>query len=271
MATKAQLEAELAHYKKLDRMVKWTVLFLWAIALTILLTYNYKVQLIEEQKAQQYLDQSLGDWHTEVYPEPQPMFTWPRTPIIDAFNFITGSTAAVAAPHDPRSDLPTQHRHLFPSPLKLWSIEQLSDDRNHLACSATRSMSNGVVVSVTAYKNGTVELFIDRASFYLNPERPYADAIISVDNATFVQTVAKRVNDYQTSLDITSLSLTQLANGKILRVTINGYYFEFDLTGSANAAKYVNACNVQGQSLVHERIVAAAQPAVVLETTQTEN
>lgn len=277
--TKAELEAQVAHYKRQNFYIMTTVMLLWVVALTIMLTYEYKGMLAREASAEKYVEQSLDGWQTEVIPAPDNRnftpqhdgtFKWPNTPWIDARSFIQSLspiTSANAAHHKLGTDLPPS-RVPFASPLKLWTIEQLASDRVHVACSATRSMPSGVIVSVTAYKNGMVELLIDRASFFMSETQPYGDAVISVDNAVFVQTTAKRISDYTTSLDLSSLPLTQLANGKILRVTVNGFYFEFDLTGSANAAKYVNACNVSGQTKVWERRVAAASPAVVLETTK---
>jgi len=202
----------------------------------------------------------------QTVPGPAPEFPFPVKRMIDAWNMFAPITSAHAAQHKPDTDIPLT-QFPFASPLKLWTIDQLATDSEHVACSATRTLPNTVVLKVTSFKTGAAELRLFKAGFRMSEDMPYQDGVISIDNMTFVQVVAKRVSEFETSIDLSELPLTQLANGKILRVTINGYFIEFDLTGSANAAKYVAMCNQSGQRMVHERIVAAAQPAVVLETT----
>jgi hypothetical protein len=278
MATKAQLEAELAHVKRTNFYVTTVVMMIWAIGLAVLVTYEYKSAMLKEAQAEQYLNDSLNNWHTEVKPnyswpdnpklDNQDLFTWPKTPIIDAraflesFSLPSWTTAAQAAHHRPTEDLPVQN-FLYTTPLKLWTVQQQATPQDHVSCSATRTFDNGVQMIVTSYKSGAVEMRIEKVGFSMREEVPYLPAVISVDSAEFAPTTAKRVNEFTTTLDLSSMPLKQLASGKVLRVTVNGFYYEFELTGSANAAKYVAMCNSSGQSRVYERTVQAAAPAAV--------
>lgn len=262
--TKAELIYENARLRRANFYITTVIMVIWAAMLSGTAAFYYKQSELANQQ--------MKDWSVTVTPAPEYQldqqseqpdeFEWPRTPIIDALNYLNPVTRAHAAPAPLKSDLPIT-RFDYPSPLKLWSIDQLATDRQHVACSATRSFDNGAIVSVTAYKGGTVELYIDKVAFMISEEKPYQDALLSVDGGTPVQTVAKREGFFKTSLDLSSMPLPQLANGKILRVTVNNLYVEFDLTGSSNAAKYVNACNASGQSEVYKRIVQAAQPATI--------
>lgn len=213
---------------------------------------------------------TIGEWETELripldpktVPDPAPEFPFPIKPLIDAFNLITPSPAHAAA-HPVTADPPRENTYLYPSPMKLWTIEQQATDDNHISCSATRTLDSGAIMSVRAYKNKTIELTLHEVNFGLHSEKPYVDAVVSIDGEPVDVTVAKRVSKWVTKFDLTETNLQELAKAKILRLTVGAAYIELDLTGSANAAKYVAMCNASGQDMVHRRIVEAAQPAEI--------
>jgi hypothetical protein len=210
--------------------------------------------------------ETIGEWETTVTPAPQtiePIYTWPPTPWVDAMRELAGVQTAHAAAHPVTADPPRENTYLYPTPLKLWTIEQQATDDNHISCSATRTLDSGATMSVRAYKNKTIELTLHEVNFGLNSEKPYVDAVVSIDGEPVDVTVAKRMSKWVTKFDLTETNLQELAKARILRLTVGAAYIELDLTGSGSAAKYVAMCNASGQNMVHRRIVEAAQPAEI--------
>ena len=78
---------------------------------------------------------TIGEWETELripldpktVPDPAPEFPFPIKPLIDAFNLIAPSPAHAAA-HPVTADPPRENTYLYPSPMKLWTIEQQATD-----------------------------------------------------------------------------------------------------------------------------------------------
>lgn len=175
--------------------------------------------------------------------------------------FLHWNDAAQGSPH-PISEEPKIENHLYATPLKLWRVEQQATDRTHVACSATRAYGN-VTATIAAYQDGARLLSLSGVSFGIEASDLYADVVVTLDNETHVQTTAKYISRFETSIDFGVVDLTQVARSKIMRLTVNNFYVEFDLTGSANAAKYVSLCNAEGPANVLKRRVSAALPAVV--------
>lgn len=211
---------------------------------------------------------AIPEWETtvtlpvdpETVPGPAPKFPVPLRYMIDA---MLGTTAAHAAAHPVKADPPLENTYLYPTPMKLWAIEQQATEDNHVSCSATRTIEGGAVMSVKAYKNKTIELTLSEVNFHMHSEQPYKDAVVSIDGEPVDVTVAKRVSKWVTKFDLTETNLQKLAEARILRLTVGVAYIELDMTGSANAAKYVAMCNASGQNMVHRRIVDAAKPAEI--------
>jgi len=229
---------------------------------------------------------TLPEWNTRIqryydgFPvvpadpsQPQtPQFKWPNTPKHDAwyksFGFVS---QAEAAPH--HEEAPTTSRltplpadqpeeiHEYETSLKLWKIAQVATPTKHVACTATRQITPSRSVTVRYDAKGRVTMLMEGFDFGLEPHQHYADAILTIDQTPGVETFARRTDKWSTTVDLNKLSLQQLAKGGKLKVTINGYYIEIDLTESAKAATAVAACGAEGQTLTVTRRVAAAKPA----------
>jgi hypothetical protein len=266
--------------------VFWTLLVGFTVTVAVVamilhvpMSYQMPVP-VGETEANKFIREQLmphlDEWATEVKPAPDnphydpnrtlpPMpqiYTWPPNPIIDAWHMVNPVGTAHAARH-PETPAPQENTYLYPTPLKIWTVEQQATEREHISCTASRTLVNGARLTVRAYKNKTIVLILDDVNFDLDPERPYRDAVVSIDGNPVAVTIAKRNTKWQTTFDISDIELSKLANAKILRLTVGAYYIEMDMTGSANAAKYVSMCNASGQDAVHRRIVEAAVPAEI--------
>lgn len=219
--------------------------------------------------APQVLEAWPHTWDTDVFPS-YPVEVVPTTRWIDAslrtlrtFKSYFGITRANAAAHPiaGKDEVETFAFTQKGNTLKHWSVNQESTPTKHVGCFASREFGNGVGVTVYSPARGSITLMLRGVSFALEEPMAYAHAVVSIDDEPAIETIAARVSKWQTSLDLSSLTLTQIANGKTIRITVNGRFFEFSLAESAKAARAVAECNEKGQYHTIRRTMQAAVPA----------
>lgn len=253
-----------AERAELETLRMWRNVLGWAAVCTLLLS-----AVVQGYLNYQPVQQTVPAWDTQVIPNPnyqydnKTEFKWPLTPLIDAaLKTLNPVTPALAALH-PVAEEPQIKSYPWEAPkLKLWTVTQFATDTKHEGCVAERWLTQTTRIAVYADRKGLKALIVDGVTFELSEEQSYTDAIISVDGAVIMTTSAQRQTQYRTQVNFNELDLQKFAKAKIMRVTINNKYFEFDLTDSKRAVETVADCNSRGQSRTVQRRVDAATPAL---------
>lgn len=248
--------------------------FGFVVGVVLMLALAYLHDALTRQTVLTIPDGTGSGWFTEVHPivPIEPETTTPQQEpeynpyIIQRPKFIDAMLDALvpsahAAGH-PAGSAEEQNLFVYPHKLKIWNVVQKSTETKHEACVATRWLSPALSVTVYAPMKGNLILILEGANFEITPDKPYQDAIISVDGVAVTETMATRVGMWKTQVDLSGVSLQQFAKGKIIRITVGKYYLEFPLDESAKAAKAVAECNETGQSRTVRRRMDAAVPAI---------